>query len=42
MEMSPIARQEFTDRVKAYDSEQKRIVASLLPKEEVHERNGED
>ena len=37
MEMSPIARQEFADRVKAYDSEQKRIVASLLPMEIIEE-----
>ena len=37
MEMSPIAREEFINRVKAYDSEQKRIVASLLPMEIIEE-----
>ena len=37
MKMSPIARDEFTNRVKAYDSEQIRIVASLLPMEIIEE-----
>lgn len=37
MKMSPIAREEFVNRVKAYDSEQKRIVASLLPMEIIEE-----
>ena len=37
MKMSPIARDEFTNRIKAYDSEQIRIVASLLPMEIIEE-----
>lgn len=37
MNMSPIAREEFVNRVKAYDSEQTRIVASLLPMEIIEE-----
>lgn len=37
MKMSPIAREEFVNRVKAYDSEQTRIVASLLPMEIIEE-----